>query len=286
MNDRKIILIFALALIFSVSTLEGAEVSRKDFDQSLIELQGSPGNQELREKVIRLAQSFDPPPAIPKEAERFMVRGQAALEDAKGPEDFQAAVTEFSEAVNAAPWWADAYYNLGIAQGKLDQFDEAIQNLKWYLVAAPNAPDAKGVENEIYKIEFKKEKAQKERQVQARIMDLNGLWTRQDPGWIATYEYTVSLNGNQVRMEWSNHDGAIGQHWFEGTLDGQNITGTYSIDQSGWQGGRVFTYPFRGTVSEDGKTITIEYTTINITGAKGMVPTGWQEFTKEIELSR
>ena len=36
----------------------------------------------------------------------------------------------------------DAYYNLGMVQGKAERYDDAVQNLQKYLDLAPTASDA------------------------------------------------------------------------------------------------------------------------------------------------
>ncbi len=66
------------------------------------------------------------------------------------------------------PWLAEAYNNLGVAQDKAGLYGPAIQSLKLYLLAAPDASDAKPVKNLIYEIEYRQEKAAKEAEVKAR----------------------------------------------------------------------------------------------------------------------
>lgn len=68
-------------------------------------------NQQLREKVIKLAQKIQPPPAIPEEVHRHMARGEAFLEAADDSEGFQRSANEFQSASKAAPWLASIYYN-------------------------------------------------------------------------------------------------------------------------------------------------------------------------------
>ena len=58
-----------------------------------------------------------------------------------------------------APWLSQPYYNLGIMQEKAGYFDAAMDSLRMYLTAAPNASDARKVRTEIYKMEARKEAA-------------------------------------------------------------------------------------------------------------------------------
>ena len=114
-------------------------------------------NQQLREKIIKLAQKIQPPPEVPEGVYRHMARGEAFIESANDKAGYILATKEFQAATNAAPWSADAYYNLGVSQDKAGLYVEAMDSLNLYLLAAPNASDAREVRNLIYKIEVRKE---------------------------------------------------------------------------------------------------------------------------------
>jgi|GEM_PF-1136955 len=110
---------------------------------------------------------------VGEEAKRHFDRGMAAVEMAKNPEDYEKAIQELEMAVHLAPHWADVYYNLGLIQEKVGKYGDAVTNLKQYLLLAPNASDAVAVKSHINKIEYKKERAQRE------LMDpknLVGVW--------------------------------------------------------------------------------------------------------------
>jgi tetratricopeptide (TPR) repeat protein len=94
---------------------------------------------------------------IPEEARRHMVRGQAALEMAKSPIEYDSAIKEFNEAARLAPGWPDPYYNLALLQEKTGKLREAVASLKQYLRLAPNAPDAAKIRDHIYRLEYKAE---------------------------------------------------------------------------------------------------------------------------------
>ncbi len=138
-----------------------ADDSCKTLKACLAELQDAPGDRELREKIIKLALKRKTAPAVPEEAERRLARGRAAVKAAEGKEGFQRAVQEFQKATLAAPWLAEAYYNLGIVQDKAGDYTKAIQSLRLYLLAAPYAEDARAVKSLIYEIEFREEEAEK-----------------------------------------------------------------------------------------------------------------------------
>jgi tetratricopeptide (TPR) repeat protein len=101
-----------------------------------------------------------PSPTVPEEAERSLARGAAHFQKATEGTGYRKAISEFEVAVNAAPWLAVAYYNLGLAQEKTGLYAEAIRNLKFYLLAAPDAKNARDVKNKIYALEVDAEDLQ------------------------------------------------------------------------------------------------------------------------------
>ena len=128
--------------------------------QYVDDLKKNPGDNILREKIIKLAQSTKPAPAVPEEAERNMARGTAFAQKASDSAGYKKAIAEFEAAANTAPWLALAYYNLGVVQEKAGFYVEAIQSLKFYLMAAPDAKNARDVKNKIYALEVDAEDVQ------------------------------------------------------------------------------------------------------------------------------
>ncbi len=129
--------------------------------------EGSASDQSLREKIISLVQKLTPPPAVPDEARNFAVRGQIAFKEAKSQSDYVEATKEFSRALKVAPWWTETYFNLAVAQEKAGQVNDAVRSLKLYLLAAPNAPDADKIKDQIYALEYREERARKDAQDKA-----------------------------------------------------------------------------------------------------------------------
>ncbi|OGW32809.1 MAG: hypothetical protein A2X58_10785 [Nitrospirae bacterium GWC2_56_14] len=134
--------------------------SAETFEQYVADLQKNPADKALREKIIKTAQTMKPAPAVPEEAERNMARGVVFFTKATDNAGYQKAIVEFEAAANAAPWLDKAYYNLGVAQEKAGLFKEAIRSLKLYLLATPNAKNAREVRNQIYMLEATVEEAQ------------------------------------------------------------------------------------------------------------------------------
>ena len=157
---KYFILVLAL-LAIPVFTVHAA-TPQETLNQYVSELRNNPNDTTLREKIIRHVQTMKIPPAIQEEAKRYMARGKAAFKAAKEEKDFNEAAEEFKKALLAAPWLAEGYYNLGIVQDKAGQYAAAMDSLKLYIIAAPNAPDEEKVKELIYEIEYRKEKAAKE----------------------------------------------------------------------------------------------------------------------------
>jgi tetratricopeptide (TPR) repeat protein len=160
---------FFFLLIIPVLPAYSEQTPTEQLKLLIADLQKNPNDNALREKIIRHVRTMKPAPAVPKEAERYMVRGIAAMKEAKSTDDLKDAVKEFEKALLSAPWYADVYYNLGIAQDKAGLYDKAIKNLNLYMVAAQNAPDVKAVEKLIYEIEYRQEKAAKESSPEAKV---------------------------------------------------------------------------------------------------------------------
>lgn len=119
--------------------------SRPTLKEYIAQLQENPGDQDLRKEIINRALTLRPKPAIPDEAHESA--GQAAyfFNNSRGPEDFAKAVKAYEEALLAAPWVPDYYFNLGVAQEKAGNPDRAIGSLRLYLLASPRAQDREAV---------------------------------------------------------------------------------------------------------------------------------------------
>jgi tetratricopeptide (TPR) repeat protein len=152
----RVLLIITLMISFSGPGFAAQKKSggpQEMLPQFVEELKKNPADHALREKIIKLAMTMKPTPAVPEDAERGLVRGAAHFQKATDINGYKKAISEFEAAVNAAPWLAIAYYNLGVAQEKAAYYPEAIRNLKFYLLAAPDAKNARDVKNKIYALE-------------------------------------------------------------------------------------------------------------------------------------
>ncbi|MGE5172766.1 MAG: hypothetical protein ACM3MD_02945 [Betaproteobacteria bacterium] len=167
---RTLLIAAMVVSLISPSVAAPSKKSGASYDtlkQYADELKKNPGDVALREKIIKLALSLKPAPSIPEAAERSVVRGTAFFQKATDSNGYKKAIAEFEAATNAAPWLALAYYNLGVAQEKTGLYAEAIQNLKFYLMAAPDAKNARDVKNKVYALEVDVEDLQASKTVPA-----------------------------------------------------------------------------------------------------------------------
>lgn len=139
--------------------------------------------------------------AIPEDARRHMIRGRAALEMAKSPEDYRFAIEEFAQAVKLAPDWADAYYNLAVVQEKAGQVSDALASYRRYLELAPNASDAQKVQDEIVRLEYQLER-------QREFSALAGRWIQSHHPNLppAGPAYVARTEGNRLILESEPHE--------------------------------------------------------------------------------
>lgn len=133
---------------------------------------------------------------IPDEARRFMARGNAAVEMAKSPGDYVLAINEFKQAANLAPDWPDIYYSMGTAQSKIEDYTSAIKSFQRYLALAPQSPKAAQVQDEIYKLEYKRDRVNV-------VAMLAGTWTASNG-----HTFKLTLDGSRMQL---TRDGQQGE---------------------------------------------------------------------------
>ena len=168
-----------LPLLLAVSLSAKAQPLPDQLKQKVQQLQKTPEDEALREKIIKLAQEVKPAPIIPGEAHGFEDQGKAAFKQAVTEQDYVAVARVYEKALALAPWAARLYFELGAAYEKagdlatgrtgLDSYppvacttdseSEAVrkfsaysrsaQHFTWYLLARPDAPDKESVRRRV-----------------------------------------------------------------------------------------------------------------------------------------
>lgn len=133
--------------------------SRAAIVQLTAQLKDKPDDTGVRHLILKLASELKPAPAIPEEARKHFVEGTAIVKAAKNPAQQAMAAQSFTEALKIAPWWGDAYYNLGVAQELAEKYDEAEQAFNFYLLSNPSETEKRAVQDRIYGLSAKRKLA-------------------------------------------------------------------------------------------------------------------------------
>lgn len=132
---------------------------RAAFVEMAAQIKGNPADDYNRRLIIKLASELKPAPAIPEEARKHFIEGTAIVKAAKNPAQQSLAAQSFTEALKIAPWWADAYYNLGAAQELAEKYNEAEQAFNFYLLSNPSEKEKREVQDRIYALSAKRKLA-------------------------------------------------------------------------------------------------------------------------------
>ncbi len=231
-------LIILIALISFSTMLQAKESAVTQLQTLTLELQKTPTDNALREKIIKLVGKTKPD--IPEDAQKHFVEGMTISQMAKTPEQQKMAAQSFTEALKFAPWWSDAYYNLGASQELSEQYDEAEKTFGLYLLFNISKKENRDVQNRIYALAAKKKMAK------SAEPDFTGVWEcsgcdfpisfeRNSSGWIVKelnqIKPIVRVEGRQIKTE-------IGNSWFTAhwdftlSADGLSLEKTWYDTQS------------------------------------------------------
>ncbi|MCR4346174.1 MAG: hypothetical protein NUV55_03055 [Sulfuricaulis sp.] len=231
MKSTSKLIIFIITLL-ALAASAHAQSPREQLKQMVQQLQKTPDDNALREKIIKLAQGVKPRPAIPEEANRAFVKGNVFQKEAKDASGYDFAITAYRDALRVAPWWGDAYFNQAVALEAAGKFDEAIASIKLYMISILGAStEAREAQNRIYAIEAKSEMASRlaivqaaaERERQRPSVEgrwTNGMWNFQVtksgekfdliplgfvPGISGQWQATgIELDRKRVKFNWLN----------------------------------------------------------------------------------
>lgn len=260
---------------------------RETLGQYIADLQESPGDSALREKIIKLAKEIKPAPEIPEEARRHFVRAVTAQKAATTAAGYELAISEYEHALLIAPWWPEAYFNLGTALELTGRFDKATDALRLYLLSGPSQGEARAAQDKIYAIEASKELARRQaiteaeatkrreqetREQQARwLRALTGSWVHKTgPDETQLWYWRLTVTGeNEFRLVYvravDTYGGAqLIQRPMEirATAVGREISGTVTLfawtNPFGRREDRS-SLPVTGSITERGSEMTLRY---------------------------
>lgn len=128
-----------------------------------------------QKKIIDLASILRPAPTIPEGAKRNFVKATTFMRAAKETSDYKSAINAYEEALLDAPWWGNAYYNLGIALAGAGWYDDAKESINLYLLTNPSEADKSQAQKKIYEIEAQQElQTKREAAIKAKYGDRRG----------------------------------------------------------------------------------------------------------------
>lgn len=248
---------------------------------------------------------------ISSEADKYMARGEAAVENAQDVSDYEDAVREFGKAIEIAPDRADVYYNLSIAQEGAGRYREAIKSLKRYIDLTDDVTGAQEAERKTYKLEYLAEKSETKKEikpVEDPVKKLEGIWIarikiegtdfyypnknpHEDTFRIESYGDKIKLVEVSPEYYKNHYNAEPDDVLFRLTLMGTELTGIHH---------QRFSNPYGcnpprdvkviGDVSRDGETITLNYTQVSVMvwdkGNNVYVPDGVQNLGIKVVLKR
>ena len=278
-RPRRSILFYAalpvLVALFMGAATAQAQSPQQTLNQYVADLQKTPGDYALREKIIRHVQAMKPAPAVPIEAEKFEGRAEFAIKSANTEADFLDAAKEYEKALLTAPWVPAYYFNQGIAFEKAGKLKEAKRSFEMYLLAAPNAQDARDVRKRIAGLEYAIEKLAKESSPAAmteKKRQEEGAFLKKIDGARYKYHYSGSrdagywifdIRGNQViksfvitSSRFSPED--VGRYERDGMapLNGREFTLTSDRRSCSFRDNDKVVE--KGRISDDGESITTQ----------------------------
>jgi hypothetical protein len=240
--------------------------TREQLQQLTAQLQNSPNDGPLREKIVTLALTLNPKPVTPDAA--IMAEGAAeyAFRNAKANSDFSDAAKQYEKALLLAPWLAADYFNCGVAHERAAENKEAIASFNLYLLAAPKADDAMAVRKRIGGLQYAAQKAGDAVAEQARVAEAesrtaerraavyfgldSGVWTFKQvlPGLIRNHtRTTLEVHGHEMTQYWSDDLNARQILWHAVFTSRQFQAVTDRFNDS-----------VKITISDDGQSITSE----------------------------
>src|SRR5688500_4628610 len=163
-EPRKHLLIFFLmsaAVVSRAQTKDSLNIALQQMvtlKQDVDKLKRQPGNDALREKIIKKVLSMKVKPPAPMEVDILKSKAVYAFQNSRSQDDYKDAVRAYKETSNLAPWLGDLYFNLALAQELAGQPADAIKSYKFYLMATPNAEDGEGVIKKIGELQYVAEK--------------------------------------------------------------------------------------------------------------------------------
>jgi len=234
----------------TISLLEDAisKTPERRFASYVNLLQSRPYDDAQREKTVQAAAALSAFPPIPDEAKQLFLQATALLQNirinqASTADDLGKPIDLLRKAVNIAPWWGNAYYNLSRAWELDGQYDEAVKQMNYYLELKPSEADAAAARSHIAVIQEEKEAAarkEQENESKLTVKYVSGGVTRlrkdDAPKWWHNSGSIDTLYNYFVPEEWPFYINTFrfpNGHFLAISLIAQSNNGAYAGDRIG-----------------------------------------------------
>ncbi len=112
-----------------------------------------PAQEAAFRKEAEAYRAHETKPELPEEARKYKAQAEFAFEEKR----FEDATRYYARALEIAPWWPDGHFNRALILAELYGYEEAIREMRKYLLLAPDAPDARAAQDKIYQWESRLE---------------------------------------------------------------------------------------------------------------------------------
>ncbi len=100
--------------------------------------------------VVAKYLAANPKPTLSEEAHKYRVQAEFMVQEKK----LDKAIELYGKALNVAPWWPEGHFQLALLLSQTKKFRDASQEMKRYLLLAPNGPDARTAQDKVYQWEL------------------------------------------------------------------------------------------------------------------------------------
>jgi formylglycine-generating enzyme required for sulfatase activity len=99
--------------------------------------------------IVAKYRAAKPKPVLPEEARKYKVQAEFMVQE----KQVDKAIKLYGKALDIAPWWPEGHYQLALILGDLKKYNDAMSEMKRYLLLAPDGPDARAAQDKIYQWE-------------------------------------------------------------------------------------------------------------------------------------
>ena len=102
------------------------------------------------QEVVAKYRAAKPKPVLPEEARKYKVQAEFMVQE----KQIDRAIGLYGKALEIAPWWPEGHYKLAQLLGESKKYNDAMTEMKRYLLLAPDAPEARAAQDRIYQWEI------------------------------------------------------------------------------------------------------------------------------------